>query len=118
MGEESCTPGRGARPVPRSTPQTRRPAPGKPRPLMGSAAPGSGHPALIAVSCPAVSADPRVELTEVSLCYRLAKERIRSFKEYAIHFLKGALIYEQLWALRDVSLHVEAGGTGGIVGVK
>ena len=43
---------------------------------------------------------------DVSLCYRLAKQRIRSFKEYAIHLVRGALTYEQLWALRDVSFEV------------
>ncbi|MGH9362968.1 MAG: ABC transporter ATP-binding protein [Thermoanaerobaculia bacterium] len=59
---------------------------------------------------------PSIELTRVSLCYRLAKQRIPSLKEYAIHWLKGALAYEQLWALRDVSLTVPAGQTLGIVG--
>jgi ABC-2 type transport system ATP-binding protein len=61
-------------------------------------------------------AAPRIELDDVSLCYRLAKQKIRSFKEYAIHFVKGALSYEQLWALRDVSLSIATGETVGIVG--
>ncbi|HLX06867.1 MAG TPA: ABC transporter ATP-binding protein [Thermoanaerobaculia bacterium] len=59
---------------------------------------------------------PRIELSGVSLCYRLAKQRIRSFKEYAIHFMKGSLSYEQLWALRDVELTIHSGETVGIVG--
>jgi ABC-type polysaccharide/polyol phosphate transport system ATPase subunit len=62
------------------------------------------------------SAAPVIELAGVSLCYRLAKQRIPSLKEYAIHWLKGALAYEQLWALRDVTLTVPAGQTLGIVG--
>jgi len=62
------------------------------------------------------SREPRIELTGVSLCYRLAKQRIRSFKEYAIHFMKGALAYEQLWALRDIELTIRSGETVGIVG--
>jgi ABC-2 type transport system ATP-binding protein len=57
-----------------------------------------------------------IQLQGVSLCYRLAKQRIPSFKEYAIHFLRGALAYEQLWALRDIDLTVEKGETLGIVG--
>jgi ABC-2 type transport system ATP-binding protein/lipopolysaccharide transport system ATP-binding protein len=61
-------------------------------------------------------AEPVIELTDVSLCYRLAKQRIPSFKEYALHFVRGALSYEQLWALRDVSLRVDRGETLGIVG--
>ncbi len=60
--------------------------------------------------------EPRIELEEVSLRYRLAKQRIPSMKDYAIHWLKGALSYETLWALRDISLTVQAGETLGIVG--
>ena len=59
---------------------------------------------------------PSIQLRGVSLCYRLAKQRIPSFKEYAIHFLRGSLAYEQLWALRDIDLTVEKGETLGIVG--
>ncbi|HEX9670168.1 MAG TPA: ATP-binding cassette domain-containing protein, partial [Thermoanaerobaculia bacterium] len=61
-------------------------------------------------------AEPRIRLEGVSLVYRLAKQRIPSLKEYAIHWMKGALSYEQLWALRDVDLTVPAGQTLGIVG--
>ena len=60
--------------------------------------------------------EPRIELAEVSLCYRLAKQRIPSIKEYMIHFMKGSLSYEKLWALRDVSFRVESGEVVGIVG--
>ncbi|HEX5758082.1 MAG TPA: ABC transporter ATP-binding protein [Thermoanaerobaculia bacterium] len=60
--------------------------------------------------------EPRIELKGISLVYRLAKQRIPSLKEYAIHWMKGALAYEQLWALRDVDLTVPAGQTLGIVG--
>jgi ABC-2 type transport system ATP-binding protein len=58
----------------------------------------------------------RIRLDQVSLCYRLAKQRIPSIKEYAIHWMKGALAYEQLWALRDVDLAIREGETVGIVG--
>jgi len=58
----------------------------------------------------------RVRLEGVSLSYRLAKQRIPSLKEYAIHWMRGALSYEQLWALRDVSLTIRQGERVGIVG--
>jgi ABC-2 type transport system ATP-binding protein len=57
-----------------------------------------------------------VRLDRVSLCYRLAKHRIPSIKEYAIHLVRGALAYEKLWALRDVSFEVRRGEVLGIVG--
>ena len=57
-----------------------------------------------------------VQLDGVSLCYRLAKQRIPSLKEYAIHFVRGSLSYEKLWALRDVSLTIRRGETLGVVG--
>jgi len=63
-----------------------------------------------------MSAQAAIHLDGVSLCYRLAKQRIASLKEYAIHWMKGALSYEQLWALQDVSLFVRRGESVGIVG--
>jgi homopolymeric O-antigen transport system ATP-binding protein len=57
-----------------------------------------------------------IEMQDVGLCYRLAKQRIPSFKEYALHWMRGALTYEQLWALRDVTLRVDRGESLGIVG--
>ncbi len=60
--------------------------------------------------------DLSIRLEGVSLCYRLAKQRIPSLKEYAIHFLRGSLAYEQLWALRGIDLTVRRGETVGIIG--
>jgi ABC-type polysaccharide/polyol phosphate transport system ATPase subunit len=60
--------------------------------------------------------DAVVVLEDVSLCYRLAKQRIPSLKEYALHWVRGALVYEQLWALKDVSLTLRAGERLGVVG--
>jgi ABC-2 type transport system ATP-binding protein len=61
-------------------------------------------------------AEPSIRLQEVSLRYRLAKQRIPSIKEFAIHWMRGALTYEDLWALRDVSFEIRQGETVGIVG--
>jgi ABC-type polysaccharide/polyol phosphate transport system ATPase subunit len=60
--------------------------------------------------------EQRILLEGVSLCYRLAKQRIPSLKEYAIHWMRGALAYEKLWALREISLTIHQGERVGIVG--
>ena len=57
-----------------------------------------------------------LELDRVSLCYRLAKQRLPSFKDYAIHWVKGTLVYEKFWALSEVSFSVARGEVVGIVG--
>lgn len=57
-----------------------------------------------------------IELEGVALCYRLAKQRLPSFKDYTLHLLRGALTYEKLWALQDVTLKIAPGERVGIVG--
>ncbi|HPK65932.1 MAG TPA: ABC transporter ATP-binding protein [Thermoanaerobaculia bacterium] len=57
-----------------------------------------------------------VRCEEVSLCYRLATQRVPSLKEFAIQILRGALTYRELWALRDVSFEVRRGEAVAIVG--
>jgi ABC-2 type transport system ATP-binding protein len=59
---------------------------------------------------------PVIRLDEVALRYRLAKQRIPSLKEYAIHLVRGALTYQELWALQDVSFSIARGEVVGIVG--
>jgi ABC-2 type transport system ATP-binding protein len=59
---------------------------------------------------------PVVLLKGVALCYRLAKERHGSIKEFTIRWLQRALTYEQFWALREVDLQVSAGERLGIIG--
>jgi ABC-2 type transport system ATP-binding protein len=60
--------------------------------------------------------EPKIILEGVSLCYRLAEQRIQSFKEFLIHSLRGALVYRDLWALKDVDLAIFPGEVVGIIG--
>jgi len=57
-----------------------------------------------------------LRLENISLRYRLAKQRIPSFKDYAIHWLRGALTHESFWAVKDVSFELRRGEVVGIVG--
>jgi len=61
-------------------------------------------------------ADTVVRLDDVALCYRLAKHRIPSIKEYAIHWMRGALTYEKLWALDGIDLRLRRGESLGVIG--
>jgi ABC-2 type transport system ATP-binding protein/lipopolysaccharide transport system ATP-binding protein len=68
---------------------------------------------------PASSPAPERDLIQfdaVSLKYRLGTQRQPSFKEHAMQWLRGALAYEDFWALTDVSLRIRRGESVGIIG--
>jgi ABC-type polysaccharide/polyol phosphate transport system ATPase subunit len=60
--------------------------------------------------------EPVIEIREMSLCYRLAKQRVGSLKEYFIHFVRSSLDHEDLWALKKINLTVGRGEIVGVVG--
>ena len=57
-----------------------------------------------------------IELKNVSLKYNMNKEKILSFKEYIIKFIKNELNYEEFWALKDINIKIEKGEVVGLVG--
>ena len=57
-----------------------------------------------------------IEVTDVRLAYRLARNRAGTFKEFAINLLKRQLVYEELWALDGVTFDVRRGEVFGVVG--
>ena len=57
-----------------------------------------------------------IRLENVSVRYRLPRERIASIKDYAIRKVKGQIVYDEFWALRNVSLEVRKGETLGLIG--
>ncbi len=57
-----------------------------------------------------------IELDTVTVNYKLASERIHSFKEYIISKLKRKITYEYFHALKNVSLEVKAGEVFGLIG--
>jgi ABC-type polysaccharide/polyol phosphate transport system ATPase subunit len=60
--------------------------------------------------------DTVLRLEDVSVVYKVTKERITSFKEYAIRRFKRQIVHEDFWALRDVSFQLERGEVFGIMG--
>ncbi len=57
-----------------------------------------------------------VQVENVSLCYRVAQEKVPSVKEYVIRRIKRNLVFSDFWALRDVSFEVQPGEVFGIIG--
>ncbi|MBK9063712.1 MAG: ABC transporter ATP-binding protein [Acidobacteria bacterium] len=63
-----------------------------------------------------MAADAAVELAGVSLSYRIPKEAVQTFKEYAIRKLQGRIEHGELVALRDATLVIAPGERVGVVG--
>jgi len=61
---------------------------------------------------------PVVELQDVTVRYRVPRERYRTFKEFAIRRVQGRVQFEDLLALDGVSLQVFKGEVFGLVGAN
>lgn len=62
--------------------------------------------------------DNIIEVKNISMNFRLPKEKIGSLKEYVVKYLKGSLQYDDFFALKDVSFKVKKGDTVGILGAN
>ncbi len=59
-----------------------------------------------------------IVVSNVSMRFRMNREKVDSLKEYVIRRLKGQLTYDDFWALKDVSVEVEKGENLGIIGLN
>lgn len=57
-----------------------------------------------------------IEAENVSVVFKMTKDRVQSIKEYAVRLIKGKIKYEEFQALRDVSFTVDKGKVMGIIG--
>ena len=57
-----------------------------------------------------------IDVRDVSVHYRVPHERIPTFKEFAITWMRRRLVYEEFHALSHVSLSVRAGEAVAIIG--
>lgn len=61
---------------------------------------------------------PVVSVQNVSMMFRLSRNREYRVKEYLLNVLRGRLAYEEFWALRDVSFQLERGESLGLIGAN
>jgi ABC-2 type transport system ATP-binding protein len=57
-----------------------------------------------------------VKVENVSLAYRMARDRAGTMKEFAINLAKRQVVYDALWALDDVSFEILKGEVFGVIG--
>lgn len=62
--------------------------------------------------------EPVVSFDDVSVLYRVPRERVGTFKEYAIRRLQGRIQYQKFLALKDVSFQVRKGEIFGLIGAN
>lgn len=55
-------------------------------------------------------------MSDASVRYRVPHERIPTLKEYALRWLRGGVVYEDLLALDQITLRIRRGEAVGIVG--
>jgi ABC-2 type transport system ATP-binding protein len=67
-------------------------------------------------SDPLLLNDTAISLENVSVLYRVPRERVSGIKEYTIRWLQRRIRYEQFWALNDISFDIKKGEVFGVIG--
>ena len=57
-----------------------------------------------------------IHAENISMCYRMTYDRVKSIKEYLVQLVQRKIKYEEFWALKDVSFDIEKGEVVGIIG--
>ena len=57
-----------------------------------------------------------IEISSVTMRFRMNTDRIMSLKEFVTTALRGKLHYEEFTALNNISFHVKKGETLGLIG--
>lgn len=59
-----------------------------------------------------------IDVDHVSMRFNLANQKVNNLKEYAIKLAKRELMFQEFFALKDVSLHIKPGEAWGLVGTN
>lgn len=57
-----------------------------------------------------------INVDHVSMRFNLAQEKTETLKEYAVKLLRGQLMFDEFYALKDVSFQVERGESVALIG--
>lgn len=61
---------------------------------------------------------PVIHVDHVSMMFNMSSEKVDNIKEYIIRLLKRQLMFQEFWALRDISFSVCRGEKVGLVGLN
>lgn len=59
-----------------------------------------------------------IKIDNVSMMFNRSTEKVDSIKEFAVKFLKRKLMFEEFWALQNISLDIKKGESVGIIGLN
>ena len=59
-----------------------------------------------------------MKVDHVSMKFNLSSEKVDNIKEYVIKMLKKELMYQEFWALRDISFEIRKGDRVGVMGLN
>ena len=59
-----------------------------------------------------------IKVKNVGMEFNLSQEKVDNIKEYFIKLLKRELLFQEFWALKDISFEVEKGDRVGILGLN
>ena len=62
--------------------------------------------------------DDIIKVNNVSMCFKMSSEKVDSLKDYIIKNIKRQIVYEELWALKNVSFSIKRGGSLGLIGLN
>lgn len=60
--------------------------------------------------------DTPIAVSDVSMAYRMSRNKASTFKEYAISLLQRQIEHEEFWALNDISFEVPRGEVFSVIG--